>query len=119
MDDLNFLGSGYILVVGLIVVLIFVLSLWQIFHKAGEAGWKSIVPIYNTYILLKIVKLPVWYLVLLFVPVANVIVSWLIAFALAKVFGKSAVFALVGLILFPYFGYMLLGWGSAEYKKAA
>ena len=29
---------------------------WKLFTKAGEAGWKSLIPIYNCYILFKIAK---------------------------------------------------------------
>ena len=37
-----------------IVYLLQVLAYWNIFKKAGEKGWKSIIPIYNTYIAYKI-----------------------------------------------------------------
>ena len=29
-------------------------SVWKLFTKAGEAGWKSLIPVYNTYIMYKI-----------------------------------------------------------------
>lgn len=28
--------------------------MWKMFEKAGEAGWKSLIPVYNLYILYKI-----------------------------------------------------------------
>ena len=31
-----------------------IIGLWKIFTKAGEKGWKSLIPIYNVYILFKI-----------------------------------------------------------------
>lgn len=40
-----------------ISIALFVFSLvckWRIFSKAGEGGWKILIPIYNTYILFKI-----------------------------------------------------------------
>ena len=38
-----------------IIALVFiVIFLWKIFEKAGEKGWKAIIPIYNVYILFKI-----------------------------------------------------------------
>lgn len=43
----------------LISFVLFVLTIiatWKIFKKAGEDGWKSLIPIYNTYILFKIAK---------------------------------------------------------------
>ena len=50
-----FAGSFFVflLVLGAISLLIIV-ALWVIFEKAGESGWKSLVPIYNIYILLLI-----------------------------------------------------------------
>lgn len=33
-----------------------VVAVWKIFEKAGEEGWKSLIPIYNNYILCKIAK---------------------------------------------------------------
>ncbi len=37
----------------IVVILWYVLQViayWRIFTKAGEAGWKSLIPIYNTYV---------------------------------------------------------------------
>lgn len=38
-----------------------IIANWKIFKKAGEPGWKSIIPIYNYYIALKIVKMKNWF----------------------------------------------------------
>ena len=38
----------------IILFIIFVIPLWQIFNKAGESGWKSLIPLYNLYIVYKI-----------------------------------------------------------------
>ena len=37
-------------VVGLVFFVLTVIARWKIFTKAGEAGWKSIIPIYSDYI---------------------------------------------------------------------
>ena len=39
-----------------------IIAMWKIFQKAGEKGWKAIIPIYNSYILFKIAwkKAPFW-----------------------------------------------------------
>ena len=42
---------------GLIAILFYILTVaaqWVVFQKAGIAGWKSIIPIYNSYCLFKI-----------------------------------------------------------------
>ncbi len=41
------LGTIFILIIGWYVLQ--VVAYWQIFEKAGEPGWKAIIPFYNTY----------------------------------------------------------------------
>lgn len=73
-------------------------ALWKIFKKAGQGGWEAIVPIYNNVILIKISGLSMWYLLLLFLPVANIYAQVMIYLELAKKFKQSTEFA-IGLIL--------------------
>ena len=47
-------GLAAYLVISLIWYIIMVVANWRIFTKAGEAGWKSIIPVLNTYVLFKI-----------------------------------------------------------------
>lgn len=44
-----------------IFYVLLIIANWRIFEKAGEAGWKSIIPIYNVYIMFKIVKMKNWF----------------------------------------------------------
>ena len=37
-------------VIGLVFAVLTIVARWKIFTKAGEAGWKSIIPIYSDYI---------------------------------------------------------------------
>jgi hypothetical protein len=88
---------------------------WKIFEKAGEAGWKVLVPFYNTYTLFRISgRNGLWFLGLL-VPLVNIFVLIRLALDLAKHFGKSTAFAIFGLIIFSFVGYLMLGFGDAEY----
>lgn len=41
------LGTVFILVIGWYILQ--VVAYWKIFEKAGEPGWKAIIPFYNTY----------------------------------------------------------------------
>ena len=41
-------------VVAIILYVLCVVGLYKMFVKAGEPGWKAIIPIYNTYIMFKI-----------------------------------------------------------------
>ncbi len=110
-------SASFIISAGLVLVLVWVLSLWQVFTKAGYEGWKCIIPIYNTYILSKIGSQPTWVFILAIIPVTSIIGMLLISITVAKSFGKSALFGIIGLWLFSFFGYMYLGWGQSEYKK--
>ena len=41
--------------------IITVIATWKIFKKAGEPGWKCLIPIYNYYIMYKIVGMKSWF----------------------------------------------------------
>ncbi len=45
---------GFLVVIGIVWYVLQVIALWKTFTKAGEAGWKAIIPVYNTYVLYKI-----------------------------------------------------------------
>ena len=108
--------SGFYIFLYLLVAILMIAALWKVFSKAGEAGWKAIIPFYNIYILLKIVGRPGWWLILYIIPLVQIVISLVVAIDLAKSFGKSDVFGVVGLWLFSIIGYLMLGFGSAEYK---
>jgi hypothetical protein len=113
MEELIVLLGAYLFVVLAIAVLLIVCQ-WTIYTKAGKPGWASIIPIYNIVVLLEIVKKPIWWLVLLMIPLVNVVIAILIMIELAKVFGKDGGFT-VGLILLPYVFYPILAFGDAKY----
>lgn len=97
-----------------IIFLIVITAWWKIFVKAGQPGWKAIIPIYNFYILLKIVGKPGWWLILLFIPFVNFVILIWTYNMLSKSFGKDEAFT-VGLILLGFVFFPILGFGSAKY----
>lgn len=97
------------------VVVLVIASMWKIFVKAGEPGWAAIVPIYNAIVLLKIVGKPVWWIVLMIIPLVNIVIMIMVVIGLANSFGKGAGFG-IGLLLLPFIFYPMLGFGSAEYQ---
>jgi hypothetical protein len=99
----------------LAVVVIEIMAGWKIFEKAGQPGWASIIPIYSTYVMLKIVGKPTWWLVMIcLVPIANIVYAiWLINM-LSKSFGKEEGFT-VGMILLGIIFWPILGFGDAKY----
>jgi hypothetical protein len=61
----GFLAAMWLLVV--VILIVSIIAMWKIFEKAGEAGWKSIIPIYNVYIMYKIVGMKNWFWYILIV----------------------------------------------------
>lgn len=101
--------------IGLVLGLFVLVAMWKIYTKAGQPGWAAIIPIYNIYVLLKIVGRPTWWLLLLFVPLVNFIAILMIYIDLAKSFGKSTLFGL-GLVFLNIIFIPMLGFGDAEYR---
>jgi len=109
--------AGAMGLVWLALLVLMIAALWKIFVKAGEPGWAAIIPVYNLVVMLKIVGRPVWWIVLFLIPFVNLIMGFIVAFDLAKVFGKGAGFALGMIFLFPIF-YPILAWSDAKYQGA-
>ena len=99
----------------LAIAILSIVAMWKIFTKAGEEGWKSIIPIYNIIILFKISGLnPLLILVYLtaMIPfigwIGSLVMTIILYVYLAKSFGKDGGFA-VGLIFLSTIFLMILG----------
>lgn len=73
---------------------------WKTFEKAGVAGWKSLIPIYNLFIAAKIVFGKAWYGILFFVPIVGIIFYLMYNIKKAEVYTQSAALGVLG-IFFP------------------
>jgi hypothetical protein len=102
------------LIFSLVIFVIMIAAMWRIFTKAGEEGWKAIIPIYNIVVLLKIVGRPWWWLVLMLIPIVNIVVGIVVMNDLSKSFGHGVGFTL-GLIFLPFIFYLVLAFGSSQY----
>jgi len=109
--------AGTYSVVALIVAILVIASMWKLFSKAGQPGWAAIVPLYNYYVLLKVVGRPGWWLILLFIPLVNLIVALIVTYDLAKAFGKGMGYFL-GLLFLGFIFYPMLAFGDAKYQGA-
>ncbi len=96
------------------LIILIVTSMWKIFTKAGQPGWASLIPIYNVVKTLEIVGKPDWWVILMFVPFVNIVVSVIIAYNLAVVFNKGPLFT-AGMIFLPFIFYPILAFGSSTY----
>jgi len=133
-----FASLGFtILIIAFVWWLIKTIALWKAFTKAGEAGWKAIIPIYHTYIEYKIAGMKDWFwyslliavvlwVIAAFVPdqqelfsgIAYLIV-WIIyiivTFKFARKFGWGT-FTSVLFVLFYPICILILGFGDSKYQ---
>lgn len=119
-----------------------VIAEWRIFQKAGEKGWKALIPVYDIYVSHRIVgmshiwfilevitwvieslslglaSIPEWFDIAFGIPVAIITVaSGLIhAVKLCDCFGKGFAFK-VGTILLPSVFSLIIAFGNAKYRK--
>ncbi len=112
----SFAAAAVLLFIALIVIVI--ASHWKIYVKAGKPGWTSLIPIYNIVVLLEIIGRPIWWVILFFLPFVNVVMGFVLAYELAKVFGKGIGYTL-GFIFLPFIFYPMLAFGGAKYQGNA
>jgi len=104
-----------VLIIGLIMAVLTIVGYWKIFSKAGEAGWASIIPFYNQYILSKITFGNGWLFLLLLIPVVNAIFMIVMMYKLAKAFGHGVGYT-IGLIFLPFIFLLIIAFGKSEYQ---
>lgn len=150
METFNELITAYLLIIiiasaiGFVLWLIINISQWIIFQKARQSGWKALIPVYNTFVMLHIIRRPQWWgYLILSISVFQVVLSAmlndgnndstslqiissiaaLVAFVysvrithgLSRSFGHGAGFTL-GLLFVPYIFYPMLAFGSSTYR---
>jgi len=111
-------GSIIFLLIWLLVVVVVIAGLWKTFVKAGKPGIVSIIPIVNMVFLLEIAGRPIWWIILFFIPLVNLIILIVVSIDVARKFGKGPAFGL-GLAFLGMIFYPILGFGDAEYSPNA
>ncbi len=113
--------SIVLLLIVLPVVVFLIACMWKVFVKAGEPGWKSLIPFYNMWVMAELAGKPGWWGLAGFLSIipfvgwiGALIVSIIIYMELAKAFGKEQVFGLL-LAFIPIVGFPILAFGSAKY----
>ena len=126
---------AFILIIAFAWSILSLIGNWMLFKKAGEDGWKSIIPFYSQVVSC---KLFMGKAELAIIPIAASLVSsacsksedlvfisilaWLVSLVfsifqsidIAKSFGKSSAFT-VGLIFLPFIFLLILGLGNDQY----
>lgn len=91
----------------LIVQVIHFAGTWKLYVKAGRKPWEAIVPVYNAIVLLKILKRPTWWVILLFIPIINLLMFPVIWVETVRSFGKyktlDSVLAVITLGFYIYY----------------
>ena len=91
-----------------IVQAIHFLGTWKLYKKAGYQPWQAAVPVYNAVILMKIIKRPIWWVLLLFVPSINIIMFGVIWIETIRSFGKNKIYhTLLVLLTFGFYCYVV------------
>jgi len=98
-------------IIFLILFIFSIAGLYKIFEKAGEPGWKVLIPFYNFYIWLRIIKKPLWWYIFILIPFINVFMILLMIVELLKCFnkhglGQQALGVIVPFFYLPYLGFV-------------
>ncbi|MBX2944343.1 MAG: signal peptidase I [Cyclobacteriaceae bacterium] len=113
----NGAASGIFGMIGIIYIAVFIFFMvcyWKIFEKAGKPGWAAIIPIYNFIVFLEIVGKPVWWIILIFIPIVNFFVLIYLVHLFAKSFGKDIGWTIF-LLLLGFIALPILAFGDAKY----
>ncbi|HNW75656.1 MAG TPA: signal peptidase I [Bacteroidales bacterium] len=102
------------LIITILFMLLTIAGMWGVFVKAGEPGWKILIPFYNLYVWLQIIRKPLWWYIFLLVPFINVFVILLMIVEVLKCFRKTSLLAQALGVLFPFFYLPWLGFGPKE-----
>mgnify|MGYP006878465065 CR=1 FL=1 len=141
ISSMMLLGGIY-LIFALVWWILQIIANWNIFTKAGEAGWKSLIPIYGDYVSYKIAWQTSYFwlsfilgIVASYVSSANLnesifltviatllriviaVINIMYCIKLSRAFGHGIGFA-IGLILLQPIFLLILGFGSDQYYGA-
>lgn len=132
---------GFIVACAIIMWVFQIIAYWKMFTKAGEPGWKSIIPFYSQYIMYKLTWKTSWfwitlivavvygvftslnqnfpdvmlYAVLLLVFAIIILVLSIISYhKISKSYGHGAGYTVGMLFLWPIF-VLILGYGKSKY----
>ncbi|MBS1489552.1 MAG: signal peptidase I [Bacteroidetes bacterium] len=109
-----FAALGIFAVIYLLILILMIVSMWKIFEKAGKPGWAAIVPIYNIIVLLEVVNKPIWWIILLLIPIVNFIIVIILIHRLSLSFGQGVGFTVL-LIILGIIGFPMLAFGDYKY----
>lgn len=107
--------DGMMMLFSSLIQIFMIICLWRLFTKAGKAGWKALIPIYNVIVLLEIAGLSALYIVLYFIPFVNIYALFKTYITLAHKFGKSTGFGVL-MMFFSIVCVPILAFGNSTYQ---
>ncbi len=141
ISSMMVLGGMY-LIFAFVWWILQIIANWNIFTKAGEAGCKSLIPIYGDYVSYKIAWQTSYFwlnfilgillsyvsnanlnesmflsLIVILLKIALTVINIMYCVKLARAFGRGIGFA-IGLILLQPIFLLILGFGSDQYYGA-
>ncbi|KQR39261.1 DUF5684 domain-containing protein [Microbacterium sp. Leaf159] len=109
--------SGTTGLITLAFYVLVVIGLWKVFTKAGYPGILAIIPFVNIIFLVKIAGMSGWLALLYIIPIVGFIFGIIVAIKLGERFGKGGFFSFFLLFVFPYIGYLIIGFGESRYRQ--
>ena len=141
ISSMMVLGGMY-LIFAFVWWILQIIANWNIFTKSGEAGWKSLIPIYGDYVSYKIAWQTSYFwlnfilgillsyvsnanlnesmflsLIVILLKIALTVINIMYCVKLARAFGRGIGFA-IGLIFLQPIFLLILGFGSDQYYGA-
>ena len=82
------------------------LGTWRLYKAAGFNFWQALIPVYNAYVLMQIIRRPKWWVLLLFIPTINLIIFAVIWVETLRSFGwnstKNTMLVIISLGFYIY-----------------
>ena len=97
-------------IVMLIVFLFFPVFVAKTFSEAGQNSYYALIPIFNYYIWLRIVRKPLWWFIFLLIPFINFFMIFLLVVETAKCYqkyklGQQALAVVLFFYMLPRYGF--------------
>lgn len=91
-------------------------ALWKMAERTKEEPkWFAVLPLLNVMLLLKIARKPMWWLILFFLPIVNIVALIMATMALCERFGVEKWWGLVAILSpFNLILYVYLAYGTED-----
>lgn len=100
---LAFIGAFYLIfaLVFLVFAIVSIIAQWKLYQKAGEAGWKCLIPFYNEWVRIRIAlgRTSVGWFIVSLIPGLSIVEHYYVSFYFAKRYSGKDSIALLYFVL--------------------